>query len=80
MSPSIWQILIVVGIFAVLFMSPKRIPNLFKSLGEGIRDFKKGLDGQEIDVTDSVRREQVREGDERPASSQKKHSENKENA
>jgi TatA/E family protein of Tat protein translocase len=63
MSPSIWQILIVVGIFAVLFMSPKRIPNLFKSLGEGIRDFKKGLDGQEIDVTDSVKREQVRDGE-----------------
>ncbi len=62
MSPSIWQILIVVAIFAILFMGPSRIPGIGKSLGEAIRGFKKGLDDNEIDVTDSVKREQVAEG------------------
>lgn len=63
MSPSIWQILIVVVIFAVLFMGPKRIPDLMKSVGEGIKGFKKGLNDNEIDVTDSVKREQVADGE-----------------
>lgn len=63
MSPSIWQILIVVAIFAILFMGPSRIPGIGKSLGEAIRGFKKGLDTDEIDVTDSMKREQVAEGE-----------------
>ena len=57
MSPSIWQILIVVGIFAIFFMGPSRLPGLGKSIGEAIRGFKKGLDDDnEIDVTDSSNR------------------------
>ena len=67
MSPSIWQILIVVAIFAILFMGPSRIPGIGKSLGEAIRGFKKGLDTDEIDVTDSVKREQVADGDDAKA-------------
>ena len=63
MSPSVWQILIVVVIFAILFMGPSRIPGVGKSLGEAIRGFKKGLNDDEIDVTDSVKREQVAEGE-----------------
>lgn len=71
MSPSIWQILIVIAIFAILFMGPSRIPGIGKSLGEAIRGFKKGLDGNEIDVTDSVKREQVADGDEGQAQKKK---------
>ena len=42
MGPSIWQILIVLLIVLFIF-GPKRIPGLGKSLGEAIRDFRKGL-------------------------------------
>ena len=66
MSPSIWQILIVAVIILLLF-GPKRIPGLGKSLGEGIRGFKKGLADDEIDVTDSVKREQISKEEEEAA-------------
>ena len=69
MSPSIWQILIVVGIFAILFLGPKRIPGIGKSLGEAIRGFKKGISDDEIDVTDSAKKEQISE-DSAPQSAQ----------
>lgn len=59
MSPSIWQILIVLVIVLLLF-GPKRIPGVGKSLGEAIRGFKKGLNDDEIDVTDSSRNEQIK--------------------
>lgn len=64
MSPSLWQILIVVGIFAILFLGPKRLPGIGKSMGEAIRGFKKGITDDEIDVTDSAqetKREQLEE-------------------
>ena len=67
MSPSIWQILIVVGIFAILFMGPSRLPGLGKSIGEAIRGFKKGINDDEIDVTE--RSKQV-EGDESSGTAQ----------
>ena len=58
MSPSLWQLLIVGGIVIILFGS-KRIPGLGKSLGEGIKNFKKGLAEDEIDVTDSAKSESI---------------------
>jgi len=62
MSPSIWQILIVLLIVVVLF-GANRLPNLGKSLGQAIRGFKKGISEDEIDVTESARNEQIKEGD-----------------
>lgn len=44
MYPSLWQILVVLVIFIFLF-GHKRIRELGKSLGEALRDFRKGLDG-----------------------------------
>jgi sec-independent protein translocase protein TatA len=35
--------LIVVGILALLVFGPKKLPELAKGLGQGIRDFKKAL-------------------------------------
>lgn len=52
MGISIWHLLIIVGI-VLLFFGPQRLPGLGKSVGEAIRGFKKGLDGSEIDVTES---------------------------
>ena len=44
MYPSLWQILIILLILLLLF-GHKRIREFGKSLGEGLRDFKKGLEG-----------------------------------
>ena len=44
MYPSIWQILIVLLILLLLF-GHKKVREFGKSLGEALRDFKKGLDG-----------------------------------
>lgn len=63
MSPSIWQILIILVIVLLLF-GPKKIPGLGKSLGEAIRGFKKGItEDPEIDVTESARNEQIADKD-----------------
>lgn len=39
--------LLVIGAAGLLLFGPKRLPELGKSLGKGIRDFKKALDGDE---------------------------------
>ncbi|MCY4512269.1 MAG: twin-arginine translocase TatA/TatE family subunit [Bdellovibrionales bacterium] len=49
MAPSFWQILIVVLIVLFIF-GPKKIPGLGKSLGEAIRDFRKGLKDEKEDT------------------------------
>ncbi|RME17517.1 MAG: twin-arginine translocase TatA/TatE family subunit [Bdellovibrio sp.] len=71
MSPSIWQILIVLGILLLLF-GPNRIPSLGRSLGEAIRGFKKGLNDEEIDVTDSAKKEEIPSSSSEQTSSEKK--------
>jgi len=37
--------ILVIGAAALLVFGPKRLPELAKSLGKGIRDFKKALEG-----------------------------------
>lgn len=37
--------LVIIGGAALLVFGPKRLPELAKSLGQGIRDFKKAMDG-----------------------------------
>lgn len=50
---SAWHLLILLAIVLVVF-GPSRLPGLGKSLGESIRNFKKGIDGSgDIDVTES---------------------------
>jgi TatA/E family protein of Tat protein translocase len=39
--------ILVIGAAALLFFGPKRLPELAKSLGKGIRDFKKALEGND---------------------------------
>ncbi len=58
MSPSVWQILIVLVIILLLF-GPKRIPGIGKSMGEAIRGFKKGINEEDIDVTESAKTEKL---------------------
>ncbi len=56
MGFSIWHLILLAGI-VLLFFGPSRLPGLSKSLGESIRNFKKGLDGSgDVDVTDTAKR------------------------
>ncbi|MEZ4751944.1 MAG: twin-arginine translocase TatA/TatE family subunit [Bdellovibrionota bacterium] len=38
--------LLVISVAALLVFGPKRLPELAKGLGKGIRDFKKALEGE----------------------------------
>jgi sec-independent protein translocase protein TatA len=49
-----WHLLVLLAII-LIFFGPSRLPTLGKSVGEAIRGFKKGINGDEIDVTDSSR-------------------------
>ena len=54
--------LILVLVIVLVFFGPSRLPSLGKSMGEAIRGFKKGLEGDEIDVTGQPRRENLPPG------------------
>jgi TatA/E family protein of Tat protein translocase len=53
--------LIVILIVALLVIGPKRLPDLAKSIGKGLQEFKRATDG----VAESVK-ETLREDDEKP--------------
>jgi len=42
-----WTEVLVVALVVFLLFGAARIPTMFKSLGEGLRSFKTGLDGTE---------------------------------
>ena len=44
--PGLWEWIIIIGIILLLFGATK-LPKLGKGLGEGIRNFKSGLTGEE---------------------------------
>lgn len=73
MGLSFWHLIIILVIVLLLF-GPNRLPTLGKSVGEAIRGFKKGLDGDEIDVT---KREQINKSGETSTSTQKESDKNK---
>lgn len=73
MGLSFWHLIIVLVIVLLLF-GPQRLPNLGKSVGEAIRGFKKGLEGDEIDVT---RREQLKNSEQQATETQKQSDKNK---
>jgi sec-independent protein translocase protein TatA len=39
--------LLVLAVIAAIVLGPKRLPELGRSLGQGIRGFKESLDGEE---------------------------------
>jgi len=77
MGLSFWHILILAVIVLLLF-GPSRLPQLGKSLGEAIRGFKKGIGADEIDVTDTTRREQIRDSETTSSQTQKETEKNSE--
>ena len=44
----IWQIVLIVIVVLLLF-GGKKIPELMKGLGKGVRSFKEGMNGEESD-------------------------------
>jgi sec-independent protein translocase protein TatA len=47
-SPSIWEVVIVLVIVLLIF-GPKRLPDLGRSLGRGMREFKDSVTGKDKD-------------------------------
>ncbi|HWK26292.1 MAG TPA: twin-arginine translocase TatA/TatE family subunit [Solirubrobacter sp.] len=47
--------LIVVLVIALLVLGPKRLPEVGKSLGKGIREFKESISGDSRDDEDDAR-------------------------
>lgn len=62
MGLSFWHLIIILLIVLLLF-GPNRLPTLAKSLAESIKGFKQGLKDNEIDVTDTARKEQIRDAE-----------------
>ena len=54
---SFWHVIILL-VIVLIFFGPSRLPSLGKSIGEAIRGFKKGLNDDEIDVT---QRDQIKD-------------------
>lgn len=52
------ELVLILGI-ALLLFGPSRLPGLGKSMGDAIRGFKKGIDGE--DEKEAARQEQLRE-------------------
>lgn len=78
MGLSFWHLLIILIIVFLLFGN--RLPSLGKNLGEAIRGFKKGLEGGEIDVTNTAQRsEQIRDAESTSTTSQHQNQTKKEN-
>lgn len=53
-----WHLLALIAI-VLIFFGPSRLPTLGKSMGEAIRGFKKGINGEEIDVTETSKRDSL---------------------
>jgi len=49
-----WQELLVIGVVAVLIFG-RRLPEVGRSLGQGLVEFKKGLKGVKEDVSDATK-------------------------
>jgi sec-independent protein translocase protein TatA len=56
--------LLVVGIIALLVLGPKRLPEVGRSLGKGMREFKDSLAGLDDDEDETQRLEEEQQRDE----------------
>ena len=56
----LWEILVVLAIALVIF-GPKRLPEMGRSLGRGMREFKDSITGKDEDEARERERERERE-------------------
>lgn len=64
--------LVVVFVIALLVFGPKRLPELAKGLGKGIRDFKKALSGEDEEKNSLPPAQETTEN--KPTEKEKSHS------
>ena len=55
-SLGIWEILLIL-VIVILIFGTSRIPELGRGLGEGIRNFKRSINGQEEEDNDKKKQE-----------------------
>ena len=53
------QEILIIALVVLLFFGGKKIPELMKGLGKGVRSFKDGM--KEVDPTDEVKSEEEKE-------------------
>ena len=58
--------LIIVLLILLLLFGAKRIPELAKGLGAGIREFRKGVSGEKDDVRERAKEEEEEEEESKP--------------
>jgi sec-independent protein translocase protein TatA len=56
--------IIILLIVALLVFGPKRLPEMGRSLGRGMREFKDSISGKDSDAVDDARRELAPPNDE----------------
>jgi sec-independent protein translocase protein TatA len=61
-----WQGLVVILIILLLVFGPKRLPEMGRSLGRGMREFKDSVTGRDDD-DDAERRAEITPGDDTQA-------------
>lgn len=61
-----WPEMLIIGIIGVLIFG-KRLPEVGKSIGKGIVEFKKGLAGVDDEVNDAVEKQKQKNLDAKPA-------------
>lgn len=52
-----WQEIVVIVLVVLLLFGARRIPELMRSLGKGVREFKDGMKDLEKEVKDEDKRE-----------------------
>jgi sec-independent protein translocase protein TatA len=57
-----WIILVI-----ALLLFGNRLPGVMRSLGKGVTEFKKGIEGVEEDVDAAVKKSETKKVDEQPA-------------
>lgn len=75
MSLGPMELALILGI-ALLVFGPSRLPGLGRSLGDAIRGFKKGMEGED-DPQDKTSREQLSASDSKSTNSQSVHEKDK---
>ena len=63
-----WPEILIIGLIIVILFGAKRIPEVAKGLGEGIRSFKTGMKGDESRELEDKKRELSSESERREES------------
>ena len=48
------QEILVIALFVLLFFGGKKIPELMKGIGKGVRSFKEGISGMESEISKEI--------------------------